>query len=190
MHAARLSSAPAALSAILAGNATITLRSTASGDRFTFKIRRAKGAGDPCWFVSLLTGPNNESDFAYIGIIRNGWGNKGPRFQTTQKSKVTADAKPCKAITWAIGALWERGEIPGTLEIWHEGSCCRCGRTLTVPESLASGLGPECAKKGKKGGSQPARSPLSEGERDILWKVRFAAREREQEARAFLAVGP
>lgn len=26
--------------------------------------------------------------------------------------------------------------------------CVRCGRTLTTPESIATGLGPECAKKG------------------------------------------
>ena len=32
------------------------------------------------------------------------------------------------------------------LEVWHEGRCGRCNRALTVPESIASGIGPECAK--------------------------------------------
>jgi hypothetical protein len=29
--------------------------------------------------------------------------------------------------------------------VWHEGRCGRCGRKLTVPESIESGFGPECA---------------------------------------------
>jgi hypothetical protein len=33
------------------------------------------------------------------------------------------------------------------VEFWHEGKCCRCGRKLTVPASIASGIGPECATK-------------------------------------------
>ena len=32
-----------------------------------------------------------------------------------------------------------------TVQVWHEGRCGKCGRKLTVPESLTSGLGPECA---------------------------------------------
>ena len=34
-----------------------------------------------------------------------------------------------------------------SLEIWHEGRCGRCGRKLTVPSSIESGIGPECASK-------------------------------------------
>lgn len=36
------------------------------------------------------------------------------------------------------------GVIPPSLEVWHEGRCGRCGRALTVPESIASGIGPVC----------------------------------------------
>lgn len=32
------------------------------------------------------------------------------------------------------------------VEVWHEGSCGRCGRKLTVPSSIETGLGPECAE--------------------------------------------
>jgi hypothetical protein len=34
--------------------------------------------------------------------------------------------------------------------VWHEGSCARCGKKLTVPESIESGFGPECVKLGVK----------------------------------------
>jgi predicted metal-dependent hydrolase len=34
---------------------------------------------------------------------------------------------------------------PG-FNVHHEGKCGRCGRLLTVPSSIESGIGPECSK--------------------------------------------
>jgi hypothetical protein len=31
------------------------------------------------------------------------------------------------------------------LAVYHEGRCGACGRRLTTPESISSGLGPVCA---------------------------------------------
>ena len=31
--------------------------------------------------------------------------------------------------------------LPTFIEIWHEGKCGKCGRTLTVPDSIINGLG-------------------------------------------------
>jgi hypothetical protein len=36
--------------------------------------------------------------------------------------------------------------LPDFIEVWHEGKCGKCGRTLTVPSSIESGIGPECMK--------------------------------------------
>jgi uncharacterized protein DUF6011 len=124
----------------LAGKAVLTFKSTATGTRFTFKIRRANG-DDPKrpWFVKVLTGPSNHDDYAFIGTIF-----EDGRFRHGQKSKIARTAPSVCAFTWA----WEKvrgGSLPATLEVWHEGRCGRCGRLLTVPESVASGLGPECA---------------------------------------------
>lgn len=155
MQTARFTDAQAAHAAILAGNATVTLVSKATGARFTYRVRKAE-RGD-AFFVSLLSGPNNDSDYAYMGLLsrdyygkKGHWGESGYQLRTTAKSRVQLSAPSAKAINYALGALYERGEIPGTLEIWHEGRCCRCGRTLTVPESLATGLGPECARKASR----------------------------------------
>ena len=48
----------------------------------------------------------------------------------------------------AFGWVWERRQRLDALpcEVWHEGRCGKCGRVLTVPESLILGLGPECAQ--------------------------------------------
>jgi hypothetical protein len=43
--------------------------------------------------------------------------------------------------------VWKNQELPGGYKIHHEGRCGKCGRLLTVPESVETGIGPECAKR-------------------------------------------
>lgn len=120
---------------IRAGNAIVTFVSRKSGERFTYKIRASEDGS--IHFVSVLNGPDNGGDYVYLGIIRR------DVFARTAKSRIDADAKSAVAFKW----VWQQiaaGRMPGSLEIWHEGACGRCGRRLTVPSSVASGYGPEC----------------------------------------------
>ncbi len=128
---------------VLAGNATFTLRSLKTGVRYTYKVQQGEaenGAKQDRWFVKYLTGTDNESDYTYLGMIRNG------KFMLTQKSKLPWTAVPVVAFNWAFEHLISGQSLPNT-EVWHAGKCGRCGRKLTVPESIASGYGPECASK-------------------------------------------
>lgn len=136
---------------IFAGNATFTLRSRATGTRYTYKVSKAdeKPGYAPMWFVSVLTGPENETDFQYMGIFK-----AGPQmvhdtieatFKFTDGSKVRAGAPSADVFVWFARNVLALNRPPGAaLEVWHEGRCGRCGRKLTVPESIAAGLGPEC----------------------------------------------
>lgn len=142
---ARIKTDESALKFILGGNATFTLRSKKTGTRYTYKVMLAppRESAPPqerstTFFVNLLSGPDNEHDFVYLGIIRTNV------FSTTAKSRMNMESKPVKAFHWAFANL-VKYMLPAELEIWHEGRCGRCNRKLTVPESIASGFGPECA---------------------------------------------
>jgi len=37
--------------------------------------------------------------------------------------------------------------LPETIVVYHHGTCGRCRRKLTDPESITTGIGPECVKK-------------------------------------------
>ena len=135
----------------LAGNATFTVTNPVTGNRFTYKIRRPEdheaGGKKDIWFVTVLTGPNNEQDYTYLGVILP---PKGAFTRYTyvhgRNSAIGPTAPSGKAFAW----LWARvdaGKAIGPAVITHEGRCGRCGRTLTVPESVLSGFGPECASK-------------------------------------------
>lgn len=134
-----IETAERAIGFIQGGNARVTFVSQKTNARFTFRVRAAD-SGD-VFFVSLLNGKDNENNYVYIGYMRDGTFYHGGR-----KSHVTRDAASFCAFDYVWLAL-TRNAMPKDCAIWHEGACCRCGRALTVPQSIASGIGPECAAK-------------------------------------------
>ena len=125
----------AALALMQAGKAIITLESQKTGVHFTYKIRESQNK--PGWyFCSVLTGPDNGRDYTYFGSMVD------QRFIKTRGSKISEEAKSVKAFVYTLDNL-ALGRTP-SVNIYHEGRCCRCGRTLTTPESVSLGIGPEC----------------------------------------------
>lgn len=131
-----------ALRFMLAGNAIVTLRNRTTGNRFTYQVRMPRG-GDALRFVALLRGPENTHDYSYIGTIFGV--DTSPRFRWTAKARVTPTATSFETFSWVFNTLAVGASLPDTVEIWHEGKCGRCKRLLTTPESVARGIGPECA---------------------------------------------
>ena len=139
---AKFDTAATAKAFMLAGNATVTLVSLRTGTRFTYKLRASDDG--QCHFVSLLSGPDNESDYKYLGRIARDIffaGRKSPR-----AGDIGANAPSSLGFAFTWQALVQ-DVLPASLEIWHEGKCGRCNRKLTVPSSIASGFGPECADR-------------------------------------------
>lgn len=129
---------------ILAGNALFTLKSLRTGKHFTFKVKRRMQV-DPqtctqvplqpaSWVVNVLNGPDNTSNYKYLGHI-----NAEEQFFTS------AQMTPArKGFAWCWKNLERCGE---RFEFRHAGRCGRCGRLLTHPDSIESGIGPECQDK-------------------------------------------
>lgn len=155
---------------ILAGNATFTLVSNRTGARYTYKVRRNKLTTSPggSYAVLLLTGSDNESNFAYLGALHPRLRKvpAGPfdieeeiwEFHRGKRSEYAAESMPITTFIW----MWRRLEADrpltyditvggagtsGGATLLHAGRCGRCGRLLTVPESIESGYGPECVSK-------------------------------------------
>lgn len=125
---------------ILGGNAYFTLRSKPTGKRYTYRVRKHRE--EPLYFVSRLYGPNNEQDYVAFATMRDD--------KVTLNKKRAAVEKynpPSAAFVWFWRQLTEKQRIHPETEFWHEGRCCVCARKLTVPESIAAGIGPECSSK-------------------------------------------
>jgi len=129
---------PTALPFILAGKCTLTIKSLQSGNHFTYKVRETNEKND-FFFVSVLSG--TEDQYRYLGYVRNGVYVHGGH-----KAKVGVNT-PLHLAFNLIFNLAKVGKNNINAELYHAGKCGKCGRKLTHPESLQTGIGPDCATR-------------------------------------------
>ena len=129
---------------VRAGRAVFTV-ANAMGEHYTFRVQASKPSEKfpaVSYFVQVLTGPDNTSDYTYVGMLTG-----ENRVKLTKASKYAGESKPVRVFEWALRVVAGTSKLPAGYKLQHEGRCCRCGRVLTVPESIESGIGPECAAK-------------------------------------------
>jgi hypothetical protein len=150
------------LAFLLAGRAVVTLEKITDGHRNTYlvdqvidevevtdpkggpsttkKIRRDK------WFVSLLVGSDNNRNYKYLGFVDEKSGARAFRTTYGTKKNKSASADNINLFGDVMAALVAGESLGHQVRIWHHGICGRCCKTLTVPASIATGVGPTCAK--------------------------------------------
>lgn len=128
---------------VFAGNAIFTITSKRTRQSFTFRVKEGESRdGRPApVFASVLTGPDNTSDYTYLGMVQEPAGAL-PSLVPTRASRISTNAPSFRALEWFLQHI-----DSDAVEFRHCGRCGRCGRVLTVPSSIDSGLGPECAGK-------------------------------------------
>ncbi len=120
--------------------ATYTLTNDESGTHITFRLRRPKGF--KTMLVDVMTGSCNESDYEYVGSMNRGLYIK-PAATMSDKA-----AEKLRGVRWYM--VGTSKAVKGTramlngVSLHHDGKCACCGRKLTNPESLATGIGPVC----------------------------------------------
>ncbi len=138
MPRAELRDAATTVRFMLAGNAYVTFQSEKTGTRFTYRVATAgqsTGRSNVSHFVSVLT---SSDEYSYLGCIY-----ASRNFGHGARSRIAKTAPSAVAFAW----VWEKltaGKMPVVLGVYHEGRCGKCGRRLTTPKSISSGLGPTC----------------------------------------------
>ena len=124
---------------ILGGRAYFTVESAETKNRFTYKINLCKNNKN-MFFVSVC--------YAYesYNFIGNLFTNDArTEFKFVQSKKLTNVPKSVEVINFIVNIYLNNSKTHSKLIFYHHGNCCRCGRTLTTPESIKRGIGLFCA---------------------------------------------
>ena len=124
----------------LAGNATLTLEGLRT--RFTYKIEKTKDDRRTLFWVYVMNGSDNEKDYRFLGGVYAEGTDFGTAygFYVSSRSPIGKSSLSARAFSWFI----KHPEDP-RMHVFHAGTCGKCGRKLTTPESIRTGLGPVCA---------------------------------------------
>ena len=127
---------------LLAGEAVVTIKSLRSGEHLTLRFRHTENRAG-AYFIDALRGPDNTRDYVYVAYCSvNGGG-------ALRLRKVVEGSALRAHLEWFLDAVWsEEDGLFRAAEVRHAGRCGRCGRLLTTPESIDTGLGPTCSGRG------------------------------------------
>lgn len=115
--------------------APFTVRSKRTGKDYTFVVAQKPYNGHNYLHVSVET---EYLDFQYLGYFRNG--------NILRKGGVPVESPSAVAIAWVLKQVFG-GNVPAleaNVDIFHMGSCAKCGKPLTDATSIEIGLGPVC----------------------------------------------
>jgi hypothetical protein len=131
---------------LFAGKAEFTLQSNVTGKHYTYRVlSKTEEPNYPVKFLYVLSGSNNDSDWSYAGTVRMLKNNPSHEisYNTTPKAQFTRTSPAIIALRWLIWKL-NKNELSPDLSFLHSGKCSACGRKLTDPESIRSGMGKIC----------------------------------------------
>ena len=122
------------------GKSLFTILNESTGNRFTYTLENPKDK-ENIYFLNVFKGTENTNKrhYRYVGMF-----TKNLNFYITKNSKFNLESVETKALLYVVNKL-KTGSLPSFIKVFHHGKCGHCGRTLTVPSSILSGLGPKCA---------------------------------------------
>lgn len=125
---------------ILGGNGIVTLLSPSRKWRtYRFELPRMKSKypnGTLFVYVKM-----KHDHWAYVGMLSD----SHQSFRSTRGSRFSWTSPEYKGALYLTHMMYKDFETP--MKVFHEGVCGVCGRPLTRPKSIESGIGPICRKK-------------------------------------------
>jgi hypothetical protein len=128
---------------VFQGKAAFTLENKETGNYVVYRIQSKKRKRNQ---------PEERRLFdVYVRALGDGW--RGNRYigQVDRKTgilKTTYGSDPnsvgIRTFNWLINKWKRLDQFEDKMNMYHMGICCKCGRDLTVPESIENGIGPQC----------------------------------------------
>lgn len=134
---------------VLAGNAIFTIVSGKSNEHRTYKVCKGtdRYSGKDIWFVKVLTGPDNRSDYTCVSRIVNQSLDPDESRLAFVRNRKYQNAPSNEIFAWLwVRTASEQGceSVDRQCKIYHSGKCAKCGRLLTDDQSITRGFGAVC----------------------------------------------
>jgi hypothetical protein len=121
---------------IFAGNALFTVVNEDTKNHVTIKIKKHKD--EEIWFVTTLSGHN------YVNI---GTCFSDKKFKVKKDGILNIGDQKIKVFEWLLDTFLNNQDKYPMVKVYHHGKCGSCGKKLTTPNSIKSGIGPVCGGK-------------------------------------------
>lgn len=124
---------------IFGGRGIVTLKSP-TGVHHTYVFQRPRNEDqfpDDVMFVYALHDGNK---MFYVGMIENS------QFRLTRSSRFLNDTEIVRGARYIMKMAFVK-DLDTPMELYHEGICSVCGRPLTNPKSIQTGIGPRCRRR-------------------------------------------
>ena len=136
-----------ALNYMLAGKSEFILHSTKTNQDFLYKLTKKESLGskeDDKKYIYFLN-VKLSNNYLYAGVIWFDTNENIFKFSKGKNGNLDANDINIRSLLFIMNKLYTN-DVPETCLIFHTGTCGRCGKKLTTPESILTGLGPSCAK--------------------------------------------
>lgn len=123
-----------------------TVQSPLDAKHRTFRVKTSAKSGKTV--IGILTGSNNLSDYTWFGYLVGTevrfWKNPRYGYETFGVTMPIGNAE----VLECVAAILNDANGAGLRFATEYKNCSRCGKVLTVPESIEIGMGPECSGLG------------------------------------------
>lgn len=129
---------------LTAGKAEFSIQNEISKKHYTYLLTQARhpqSEGATVFFVKVCY---DYLKFHYAGVLVID--DKKVTYAKGAKGKLAETAESIKGLLWLFNKLVTQQKVTENVGVYHFGKCARCGRTLTDPQSIVAGLGPECRR--------------------------------------------
>jgi hypothetical protein len=137
----------------LAGRAEFTVENTTTQQHYTFRVNKVVFENSEYYFVFDKV---KSGKWGYIGVLNpKDGGIRLTKRSIRQKVPLKHQDLLVVSARWVFGRIFQDIPLPENVIISHCGKCGRCRKKLTHPDSLRTGLGPECRKCKKYRSKKP-----------------------------------
>lgn len=129
---------------ILAGKAYFTIQNKETNNHLTYRINICKDneKENKFYFVGVCS---RYEGYSYIGNLYASKDETNYRFVPSKKIK--NNPLSVKVFNVILDRYINKNNPHPNISFYHHNKCGKCGRTLTTPESIKSGIGPTCASR-------------------------------------------